>query len=197
MPWKKFLRSHWESIAAADLFTVEIWTRVGLVRHIVFFVIDLSTRKVEIVGIVPIPDGLWMRQMARNLIDGFDGFLRYKKFLIHVCDPLYTKEFRELLERAGIRSVRLPPRSPNLNAYAERFVLSNKSECLNRMIIFGECHLRHVIDEYVKHYHTERNHQGLGNCLIMSEESEKPFRSNSMQRRARLGGLLNYYHTAA
>ena len=158
MPWKKFLKTHWESIAAADFFTVEVWTRVGLMRHVVFFVIELSTRRVEIVGIAPIPDGLWMKQMARNLIDGFDGFLRVKKYLIHDRDPRYTKEFRELLEMAGIHSVRLPPRSPNLNAYAERFVLSIKSECLNRMIIFGERHLRHVINEYVEHYHKERNH---------------------------------------
>ena len=137
-------------------------------RHIVFFVIDLSTRRVEIVGIAPIPDGLWMRQIARNLIDGFDGFLVGKRFLIHDRDPLYTKEFRELLEMGGVRSVRLPPRSPNLNAYAERFVLSIKSECLNRMVILGERHLRHVVDEYVEHYHLERNHQGLGNRLIIA-----------------------------
>ena len=169
MPWKKFLKMHWESTAAADFFTVEIWTRVGLVRHIVFFVIDLSTRRVEIVGIAPILDGLWMRQMARNLIDGFDGFLVGKRFLIHDRDPLYTKAFCELLEQAGVRPVRLPPRSPNLNAFAERFVLSIKSECLDRMIILGERHLRHVIDEYVEHYHTERNHQGLKNRLILDQ----------------------------
>jgi len=158
MPWKKFLKAHWESIAAADFFTVEVWTRVGLVRQLVFFVIDLSTRRVEIVSLAPIPDGLWMRQMARNLIDGFDGFLVSKRFLIHDRDPLFTKEFRELLEDAAIRPVRLPPRSPNLNGYAERFVLSIKSECRDRMIILGEQHLRRVIGEYVEHYHTERNH---------------------------------------
>ena len=197
MPWKKFLKTHWESIAAADFFTVEVWTRVGLMRHVVFFVIELSTRRVEIVGIAPIPDGLWMKQMARNLIDGFDGVLREKKLLIHDRDPLYTKDFRELLEKAGIRSVRLPPRSPNLNAYAERFVLSIKSECLNRMIIFGERHLRHVINEYVEHYHKERNHQGLSNRLIMPESSGEPTSANSMLCRSRLGGLLNFDRAAA
>jgi transposase InsO family protein len=196
MPWKKCLRMHWESIAATDFFTVEIWTRVGLVRHAVFFVIDLSTRRVEIVGIAPIPDGLWMLQMARNLIDGFDGFLAGKRFLIHDRDPLYTRDFRELLEKAGVRPVRLPPRSPNLNAYAERFVLSIKSECLDRMVIFGERHLRHVIVEYVAHYHTERNHQGLDNRLIV-DPARSTAESDAIVCRQRLGGLLNSYHRAA
>jgi len=81
MPWKKFLRTHWESIAAADFFTVEVWTRVGLVRCMVLFVIELSSRRIHIAGIAPVPDGLWMLQVARNLIDGFDGFLIGKRFL--------------------------------------------------------------------------------------------------------------------
>ena len=137
MPWSKFLKAHWEAIAAADFFTVEVWTRIGLVRYLVFFVIDLSTRRVEIAGIAPVPNGLWMHQVARNLIDDVSGFLRGKRFLIHDRDPLYTREFRELLSHAGVTSVRLPPRSPNLNAYAERFVLSIKSECLDRMVLMG------------------------------------------------------------
>jgi transposase InsO family protein len=197
MPWNKFLKAHWESIAAADFFTVEIWTKVGLVRYVVFFVIELSTRRVEIVGIAPIPDGLWMHQMARNLIDGFDGFLRGKRFLLHDRDPLFTRDFRELLEKAGIRPVRLPPRSPNLNAYAERFVLSIKSECLDRVIILGERPLRFLIDEYVEHYHAERNHQGIDNRLLMPESSDADATSTSVRRRERLGGLLNFYYRAA
>jgi len=196
MPWGKFLKTHWESIAAADFFTVEVWTRVGLIRHIVSFVLDLSTRRVEIVGIAPIPDGLWMRQMARNLIDDFDGFLVGKRFLIHDRDPLYTKEFRELLEKAGIRPVRLPPRSPNLNAYAERFVLSVKSECLDRVIILSERHLRFLINEYVEHYHAERNHQGLDNRLIIGPARVQA-ESRKVICRQRRGGLLSYYHRAA
>ncbi len=95
MPWSKFLKAHWEAIAAADFFTVEVWSSVGLIRYLVFFVIDLPTRRVEIAGIAPIPDGLWMQQVARNLIDDFSRFLRGKRFLIHDWNPLYTKEFRE------------------------------------------------------------------------------------------------------
>ena len=161
MPWSKFLKAHWEGIAAADFFTVEVWTRVGLVRYLVFFVIDLSTRRVEIAGIAPVPNGLWMRQVAHNLIDDLSGFLRGKRFLIHDRDPLYTRGFHEILGYAGVAPVRLPPKSPNLNAYAERFVLSIKSECLDRMVMFGEGHLRRAVASYRKHYHLERCHQGL------------------------------------
>ena len=99
MPWSKFLKAHWEAIAAADFFTVEVWTRVGLIRYLVFFVIDLPTRRVEIAGIAPVPTGLWMQQAARNLIDDDSGFLRGKRFLIHDRDPLYTRDFRGLLSQ--------------------------------------------------------------------------------------------------
>ncbi len=194
MPWSKFLKAHWEAIAAADFFTVEVLTSVGLIRYAVFFVIDLATRKVEIVGLAPVPDGIWMEQAARNLIDDFDGFLRGKRFLIHDRDPLYTKAFLDILSWGGVSSVRLPARSPNLNAYAERFVLSIKSECLNRMVILGEGHLRRAIEQYVEHYHLERTHQGLGNQLIDGvPESE----SGSVIRRERLGGILSSYHREA
>ncbi len=118
-----------------------------------------------------------------------------KRFLIHDRDPLYTREFRELIGQAGVTPVRLPPRSPNLNAYAERFVLSIKSECLDRMVLIGERHLRRAIGHYVDHYHLERCHQGLGNRPI--EGVPKPSRGVVL-RRERLGGILShYYRTAA
>ena len=158
MPWSKFLKVHWEAIAAADFFTVEVWTSVGLVRFLVFFVIDLSTRRVDISGIAPVPNGLWMRQVARNLIDDLSGFLNGKRFLIHDRDPLYTRGFHEILGYAGVTPVRLPPKSPNLNAYAERFVLSIRSECLDRMVLMGERHLRRAIWNYMEHNHVERCH---------------------------------------
>ena len=178
-------------------YNVEIWTKVGLVRYVVFFVVDLQTRRVKIAGIAPIPDGLWMLQVARNLNDGFDGFLLNKRFLIHDRDPLYTKDFRELLEKADVKPLRLPPWSPNLNAYAERFVLSIKSECLDRLLILGERHLRHVIDEYVEHYHTERNHQGLANRLISPQAAKSSSADGPVYSRQRLGGMLNFYYQRA
>ena len=133
-------------------------------------VIELSSRKVHIAGITPGPDGPFMMQVGRNLTDPFDGFLRGKRFLILDRDKKFTTEFRDLLEHAGTDVIRLPHRSPNLNAYVERFVLSIKSECLERMIFFSEQSLRRAVAEFIHHYRGERNHQGLGNALLEAEE---------------------------
>jgi len=116
--WKEFLRRHWAQIIAADFFTVEAWTRNGLTRFIVLFFIDLSTRRVEVGGIASSANGLWMVQVARNLTDAVDGFFTGKRYLIHDRDPLYTKDFLAIFAGCGIEGVKLPPRSPNLKAYA-------------------------------------------------------------------------------
>ena len=143
--WKTFLKAHWGAIAATDFFTVEVVTWRGLVRYFVLFVIDLKTRRVEIAGIASSPDGLWMSQMARNLTDCEDGFLLRCHYLIHDRDPLFTKAFRTTLESSGVSPVKLPSRSPNLNAHAERFIRSIKSECLAQVIPLSEHHLRRVV----------------------------------------------------
>ena len=160
------------------------------------FVVELRTRRVKIAGIHHQPYGEWMEQMARNLTDVFDGFLRNAHHLIHDRDPLYTRAFEEILKSSGIEPVKLPPRSPNLNAYAERFVRSIKEECLNRVVLLSEGHLRFIIHEYIEHYHHERNHQGLDNQLLeRAPPSATP--DADVQRLERIGGLLNYYHRAA
>jgi transposase InsO family protein len=194
--WREFLATHWEMMGAADFFTVEVWTVFGLVRYLIFFALDLTTRRVQVAGISATPDGIWMNQMARNLTDAQDGFLSGKRYLIHDRDPLFTKEFREALSGAGVKSVKLPPRSPNLNANAERFVRTIKESCLDRMIFFSEASLRRAIQEFVAHYHRERNHQGLGNRLI-TPTSPHLLESGEIRRRQRLGGMLNYYYREA
>ena len=195
-PWKTFLQTHWEGLAAADLFTVEVLTLAGLRRYLVLFVIHLKSRAVCIVGIHPQPDGAWMEQMARNLTDPGDGFLRTARHLIHDRDPLYTRVFEDTLKSGGVQPIRLPARSPNLNAYAERFVRSIKDECFNRVVPLGEGHLRRLVHEYVEHYHRERNHQGRNNQLL--ERAPPPARVRSaIRRRERLGGLLNFYYREA
>ena len=136
-----------------------------------------------------------MTQIARNLTDDVDGFLKGKRYLIHDRDPLDAGEFLSMLADAGIQSVRLPPRSPNLNAYAERFVRSIKEGCLERMIFFGEDSLRNAVCEFVTHYHKERNHQGLGNRLIVPMTAGET--TGTVERHERLGGLLNYYYRQA
>jgi transposase InsO family protein len=194
--WKEFLARHWEVIVAADFFTIEAWTRKGLTRFVVMFLMDLSTRRVEVAGIARQANGLWMNQIARNLTDAEAGFLAGKRYLIHDRDPLFTGGFMETLRISGVRSVKLPPRSPNLNAHAERFVRTIKECCLERMILFGEGSLRRAIHEFVEHYHRERNHQGLDNRLIM-EDGLPVTIGEPVQRRKRLGGMLNYYYRQA
>jgi transposase InsO family protein len=196
MSWETFLKAHWGAIAATDFFSVEVLTRAGLVRYFVLFFIDLKTRRVEIAGIVRQPDGEWMKQVGRNLTDADSGFLNGTRYLIHDRAPLFTERFREILEPSGVRTVKLPARSPNLNAYAERFVLSVKSECLAKIIPLGERHLRKAVNEYTEHYHLERNHRGLDNELI--ETSSRPVSvDGAVVCRERLGGVLKYYHRRA
>ena len=196
IPWKTFLRAHWDAIAAADFFTVEVLTMHGLVRYFVFFVMKLRTREVEIAGITAEPHGRWMQQVGRNLTDAFDGFLRGTRYVILDRDPLYTLAFRKLLTDSGCKVVRLPAKSPNLNAFAERFVLSAKSECLSRIVPLGECHLRKSLKSFVDHYHRERHHQGLGNRLIQPDP-EEACRTGPVRCRQRLGGTLNFYYRDA
>lgn len=192
--WKDFLKAHWEGLAAADLFTVEAWTWSGLVRFHVFFVMEVATRRVHIAGINSHPHGVWMEQLARNMTDAVNGFLSRCKLLLHDRDPLFTKCFNSILSSAGVKPVILPARSPNLNAYAERFVKSIRTEVLDKMIFLGEGHLRQTLCCYMDHYHRERNHQGLENKLVDPEELQSQGR---ICKRARLGGMLNYYYREA
>lgn len=191
--WSEFLRSHWESLAAVDFFTTEIYTLSGLTRYVVLVSIHYATRKVEVVGIIQQAHAKWMSQKARNLVDQFSGFLKDKKYLIHDRDPLFTEEFRQILKSAGVKPIRTLPMSPHLNCIMERFVRSIKSEALNRMLIFGERHLEYVIQQYMEHYHTERAHQGIGNEII----EPPPQGEGEVVCQERLGGLLKSYRRAA
>jgi putative transposase len=217
--WKQFMRSHWHCLYACDFFNVEILGIFGAVRCSVFFVMALQTRTVEIAGIRVNPDGEWMKQVARNLTDPVDGFLRDAKYLIHDADPLFTDAFKAILkppdfaDGEGVASVKIPPRSPNCNPHAERFVRSIKFECLRHFVFFGERHLRYVINQYMSHYHEERFHQGIGGQLIrptfangnaltgdeghcVSDEASHCVGSE-IKCRSRLGGLLNFYYREA
>ena len=137
-----------------------------------------------------------MKQIARNLTDSEDGFLRGIRYLILDRDPLDTLAFRKMLKDSGTEALRLPARSPNLNSHAERFVLSIKSECLHRIVPLGEAHLRRAIGEFVRHYHGERHHQGLGGELISPGEAAGQTEGPVICRE-RLGGMLKYYHREA
>ena len=196
MTWKEFLKTHWNVLAATDFFTVKLWTARGLIRYHVLFVIKLATREVHIAGLVPEASQSWMLQVARNLIDPWAGFLHSSRYLIHDRATVFSEPFRQLLRSAQVEGLRLPARSPNLNAYAERFVRTIRQECLDRIVCFGETALRRAVDQFVIHYNQEPNHQGLANQLIRPEVPTFPVGGN-ICRRKRLGGLLNYYFREA
>jgi len=165
------------------------------VTYYTVFVIDLASRRVQIVGSTPQPDDVFMRQVGRTLTAADEGVLVGHRVLICDRDAKWSAPVRERLGEAGIRVVRTPYQAPNANAYAERFVRSIKEECLTRLILFGERHLRRTIAEFVEHYHRERNHQGLDNELIVRAPPVEG--GHRIHRRQRLGGLLNYYARAA
>jgi len=175
---------------------VEVLTVGGLVRYLVLFVIDLKPRRVHVAGVTCRADGEWMAQIARNLTDSVAGPLNGFVYLIVDRDPLYTAHFKALLDSAGVKLLRLPACSPNLNAFAERLVRSIKSECLGYIVPLGEGHLRRTIGDFMAHYHSERNHQGLGNIIPFPERA-RPAAPGAIRRRERLGGLLRYYERIA
>src|SRR5260370_31605987 len=146
----------------------------------------LKTGTVEIAGITCQPDEAWMTQVARNLTAAGDGFLRGMQYVIVDRDPLYTTAFGRLLRDSGVKPLVLPAWSPNLNAFAKRFVESAKSECLDRMVLLGERHLRAAVREFVHHHHEERPHHGLANALIASQTTVGP---GHLKSRARLHRL--------
>jgi putative transposase len=197
--WAQFLKSHWGTLYACDFFGVEVLSVFGTVRHMVFFVMEVKSRAVQVAGVRIAPDGDWMKQIARNLLDPADGFLRRATYLTHDRDPVFTQAWTALLQTGGVTCVPIPAQSPNCNPYAERFVKTVRTECLDQFVIFGERHLRHLIKEFLGHYMTERHHQGIGGQIIRPKAP--PSNDNptlgAIASRSRLGGLLNYYHREA
>jgi transposase InsO family protein len=193
--WQTFLRAHWGAIAGADFFTTEVWTWRGLVTYYTVFVIDLATRRVQILGSTPHPDAVFMQQTVRTLTMAEDGPADAPHIVICDRDRKWSGDVRRQLREEGIRVVFTPERAPNANAYAERFVRSIKEECLDRLIPIGDRHFRGVVADYVEHYHGERNHQGLDNRLISGPPVIQM--TSRVRRRSRLGGLLNFYERAA
>ena len=194
--WSNFIRTHLALLAGTDFFTAEVLTLRGLVTYYVLFFIHLESRRVDIAGITVHPDELWMKQIARNMTMEGCGALRDCRYLLHDRDTKYIQSFRAIIASAQVEPLVLPARSPNLNAYAERWVSSVKEECLCKVILIGERSLRRALNEYVQHYHAERNHQGKGNVLLFPRGANTR-RDRPVQCRERMGGLLRYYHQEA
>ena len=194
--WSTFLKAHWDALAAVDFTTVEVWTRGGLVTFYLLFVMELKTRRVQFVGCTTNPNETWMKQKVRELTACDDGFLNGQRFVIMDRDATFCESFRSLLDEVAVAPVRLPAKSPNLNAILERFFRSLKSECLEPMIFFDERSLHNTVRHYLTHYHTERNHQGL-----KERAHSRPRQNGSLDGEVhcceRLGVLRYYYREAA
>ena len=188
----------YDVLAGTDFFTVEVLTWRGLVTYYVLFFIHLDSRRISIAGITDHPHACWMRQVACNATFEELGYLNGCRYVLHDRDAKFCSEFRETLAAGGVKCLRLPPRSPTLNAFAERWVRSVKEECLSKLILFGEAALRRALTQFQEHYHTERNHQGKGNVLLFprAEELAKS-RGSFIECRERLGLLKYYYRRAA
>jgi hypothetical protein len=185
-----------ELLAGTDFFTAEVLTLRGLVTYYVLFFIHLESRRVAIAGITVHPNETWMKQMARNATMDEHGALLGCRYLLHDRDTKFTRSFRAIVASGKVEPMVLPAQSPNLNAYAERWVRSVKEECLSKVILFGERSLRRALSEYVDHFHAEPNHQGKGNVLLFPPPNDRQ-RDGPVRCRERLGGLLRYYHREA
>jgi len=194
--WADFIRAHMTVLAATDFFTVEVLTLRGLITYYVLFFIHLESRRICVAGVTRHPDHEWMEQMARNVTMEDTGFLNKQRYLLHDRDSKFCASFREILEAGGVKPLALPPRSPNLNAYAERWIRSAKEECLSKLILLSEGSLRCALRHFEVHYHEERNHQGKENRLLFAVPTPSSA-GNRVRRRERLGGLLKSYERQA
>jgi hypothetical protein len=183
---------------AHDFFTVEVLTWRGLVTYYVLFFLHLESRRVSIAGITRHPDEEWMQQIARSATQETWGYLSPCRYVLHDHDTKFCASFRSLLRTGGVQPIRLPARSPNLNAFAERWGRSVKQECLSKLVLFGAGPLSRALTEFSAHYHGERNHQGKGNRLLFPDRSNKQLRqSHAIECHQGLGGFLKYYGRAA
>jgi transposase InsO family protein len=180
-------------LVATDFFTAEVWTWFGLATYYILFFLRVDTREVHLAGVTRHPDQRWMTQIARNMTMADWSVLAPGQYLIHDRDGKYCPAFQQTIEAVGVTQIPLPPRRPNLNAYAERWIRSVKDEPLSRLILFGERSLRYTLNEDVTHYHRERPHQGKDNVVLMPSPPSRAERQGPIRCHERLGGLLKYY----
>src|SRR5918998_1217154 len=158
--WKDFIAAHMAVLAGIDFFTVEVLTWRGLATYYVLFFIHLESRRVSLGGMTRHPTQAWMEQIARNATDESSGCLREHRYLLHDRDTKFCASFRSILRAGGVEPVKLPARSPDLNAFAERWVRSVKEECLSKLILFGEGSVKRALTQFLEQYHLEGPHQG-------------------------------------
>jgi len=197
--WRQFLRTQASTMLACDFFHVDC--AVTLQRLYVFFVIEVSTRHVHVLGVTAHPDGAWTVQQARNLLMDLGERAARFRFLIRDRAGQFTEAFDAVLSGAGIEVVKIPPRSPRANAYAERWVRTARAEVTDRMLIAGPRHLRAVLDEYAAHYNQHRPHRARNlrppDCADITTAAATDLTTAKIRRRKVLGGLIHEYERAA
>jgi putative transposase len=193
--WRTFLRTQASTMLATDFFHVDC--AVTLQRLYCLFVMEVGSRYVHILGITANPDGPWTTQQIRNLLMDLGDRAASFRFLVRDRAGQFTSAFDAVLAGAGIEVVKIPPRSPKANAYAERFVLTARKEVTDRMLIFGERHLRTILAQYEAHYHGRRPHRSRQLCPPRPDHPVADLSRKRIQRRPVLGGLINEYERAA
>jgi putative transposase len=197
--WRAFIRVPAETLLACDFFHVEC--AVSLTRLYVFFVIELETRRVHVLGVTEHPGVAWVNQLVREFAwDLEDAGCRFTG-LIRDRDGKFTDAFDAVFASLGIEVLKSAPQAPRMNAYAERFVRTVRAECTDRMLIVGERHLRRVLHEFIEHYNAGRSHQGVGLDLRAPKDPDNvvpfPASPGRIRREQRLGGLISEYQPAA
>jgi transposase InsO family protein len=195
--WTSFLRAQAGGLLACDFFTVET---VGQTRLYVLFVVEVDRRRVHLAGITAHPAGEWVAQQARNLLFELDEQVGRFRYLIRDRDAKFTTAFDAVFAAAGIETIRIPPRAPMANAYAERWIRTVRDECLDWTIIWSGEHLHRVLTEYLRHYNTARPHRGIDLDVPVPASGATVTALPAAARVERvdvLGGLIHEYRRAA
>ena len=191
--WRDFIRAHTAGTLACDFFSVDT---VTLRRLYVFFVIEVGTRFVHVLGVTASPDGARVAQQARNLLTDLEGRAGEFRFLVRDRDNKFTRAFDDVMAGNDTSVIKMPPRSPRANAFAERWVRTARSECTDRILIFGERHLRAVLTKYAAHYNRHRPHRSLDLRAPDDDADVIRLPASRIERRQVLGGLINEYERA-